>query len=366
MHVSSRENESPHRRFCAAVTRTLLSCRVSEGARSRVMLKYLPAVLLLLAPPVLGAQVLVKHPFATEMARALELEAGATATDVPHHVHYDLKLYDRHHKLTTSTWDIWRNPLHYVRTDIVAGDFRYTHIEDLVRHRNWRHFDNLLPLKLYDLRQNYEQPAEAVALFSNRKLIPNPMVTFQQIEHSPFECTEEILSIRICFDPLAHMLAFAQIMNQTITWENWQPLGSHSVPGRSRIYDGDRLIVEASGKAEEVKTFRPDLFVIPKGEPDMGEPEEDDAIPHRIVTMKPIGLNMLYGNTLVDVFVDPAGKVKKIEVVDADDNDLIDDVKRFVHHLRFAPEMKDGVAVPFDEPMYIRHGADFDASPSAR
>ncbi|HEX3661120.1 MAG TPA: hypothetical protein VHU89_06790 [Acidobacteriaceae bacterium] len=201
------------------------------------MLKCLAAILLFLVVPALRAQVLADHPFARELARALALEAGATATDIPHHVHYDLKLYDRRHKLTTGTWDIWRDPRRSVRNDFVVGDFHYTHIEDLTNHRDWRHFDHVLPLKLFDLRQNYAEPEQAVSFFSNRTLNPGPMVTFEQVEGSPFDCTAERLEIRICFDPLAHVLAFAQVMNQTVTWENWQPLGTHSVPRRFRIAD---------------------------------------------------------------------------------------------------------------------------------
>lgn len=329
------------------------------------MSKFLPAVLLLLASALLNAQVLAKHPFQTELERALALEAGATATDVPHHVHYDLKLYDRHHKLTTGTWDIWRDPLRFVRSDISAGDFHYTHITDLAGHKEWRHFEGVLPLKIYDLRQNYEKPDQAVQLFSDGRLLPDAMVGFQQVSGSPFECTETTLSMRICFDPLAHVLAFAQIMNQTFTWENWQAVGRHTVPGRFRIYDGDRMIVEASGSVEVVKSFRPDLFVIPKGEPDMGEPEDNGVTPHKIIDAKPLDLNMMYGNAMVHLFVDPEGKVKKVEIVDADDNDILDDVKSFAHHLRFAPQLQNGAAVPFDEYFYIRHAINFGQDSSA-
>jgi hypothetical protein len=320
------------------------------------MPKFLPAVLLLFVSTAIGAQVLARHPFATELARALALEAGATATDVPHHVHYDLKLYDRHHKLTTGTWDIWRDPQHYVRTDIVAGGFHYNHIQDLAQHTEWRHFNQVLPLKLFDLRQNYEKPEPPVAFFSNPDLNPDVMVTFQQIDGSPFDCTPEALQMRICFDPIAHVLAFAQMMNQTVTWEDWQPVGTHSVPRRFRIYDGNRLIVEASGKAEEVKTFAPDLFVIPDGEPDMGMPDTNGAAPHKVISVKPIDMDLLYGNVLI---VDADGKVKKAEVIDADNDDLLGDAKRFSRDLRFAPEMKDGVAVPFEEYLYVQHSLDF-------
>jgi hypothetical protein len=329
------------------------------------MLKFLPAVLLLLLLPALRAQVLAEHPFATELGRALALEAGATATDVPHHVHYELKLYDRHHKLTTGSWDIWRDPQHYVRSDMVAGDFHFTHIQDLAQHTEWRHYEGLLPLKIFDLLQNYESPEEAVGLFMDRTLESNGTVTFQQIDGSPFDCTPEFLETRVCFDPIAHVLAFAEIMNQTITWEDWQPLGTHSVPRRFRIYDGNRLIVEADGKGEAVKTFPAQLFVIPAGEPDMGDPQNDGTVPHRIMAMKPAAMDLQYGNILMHLFVGSDGKVKKAEVIDADDNDVIGEAKRFAKSLTFAPQMKDGAAVPFEEYMYLRHGVNFSDSPQS-
>src|ERR1700735_190097 len=115
----------------------------------------LPTLFLILLLPAGRTQVIADRPFNTAINRARSLEAGALATDLSHHVHYDLKLYNHKGKLTTGTWDIWRDPLHYVRADIVAGDFHYTHIEDLVLKKNWRHFNALMPLKVYDLRQNY-------------------------------------------------------------------------------------------------------------------------------------------------------------------------------------------------------------------
>lgn len=131
------------------------------------------------------------------------------------------------------------------------------------------------------------------------------------------------------------------------------------MPQRFRIYDGDHLIVEASGKAEEVKTFPPDLFVIPAGEPDMGEPENDGTTPHRITGVKPLDMNLLYGNVLLQLLVRPDGKVKKADVIDADDEVLIDDAKHFARNLTFAPQMKDRVAVPFEQYLYVQHSPTF-------
>ncbi len=301
-----------------------------------------------------SAQVLATHPFSTYIDRALALEAGVTATDLPHHIHYDLKLYSHKGKLTTGTWDIWRDPQRSIRVDLVAGDFHYTHIEDLVLKRQWRHFNTFMPLKVYDLRQDYAEPQYAVEQIAAEK--PAPYVHFQQVEKLPFDCANNLPGPRICFDPIAHVFAFAELWNQSMTWEDWQPLGVHSVPSRFRIYDAGRVMIEAAGHAEVVRNFPAGLFVIPPTEPDMGEPELDGTIPHKVMSMKPEHLQPLYGNVLVQVLVGVDGKVKKVKLIDADDDDIIGDAKHFAKHLTFAPAIKDGVATPFETYLYLRHG----------
>lgn len=308
----------------------------------------------LVATPAARPQVMATRPFSRELQRALALEAGASATDLPHHVHYDLKLYDHKGRLTTGTWDLWRDPQHDVRVDIVAGDFHYTHIEDLARKTQWRHFNTVMPLKIFDLRQNYGEPEYAANWFAGSN--PVAYVRFQLVDRMPFDCTSEELDLQVCFDPIAHVLAFAQALNQSMTWEDWQPLGTHSVPRRFRIYDAGRVMVEASGHAEIVQTFPPNLFVIPKGEPDMGEPELDGTIPHKVVDVKPEHIQLLYGNALVEAFVGVDGKVKRAKLIDADDDDIIGDCVHFVKHMTFEPEVKDGVPAPFQTYIYIRHG----------
>lgn len=315
----------------------------------------LAALFLIVAASASGAQVIANSQFPVALERARAIEAGATATDVPHHVHYDLQLYNHKGKRTTGTWDMWRDPMHYVRTDIVAGDFHYTHIDDLARKVQWRHFNTLMPLKVYDLRQNYLEPVFAVDYFS----VPDPRyyVHFEQVESSPFECTNKFLEMRVCFDPLAHVLAFAQMFNQTVTWEDWQPVGTHSIPKRFRIYDAGRVMVEATGEAQVVKTFPPGLFVIPPNEPDMGEPEDNNSTPHKIVSTKPVQLELLYGNILVHLEVAGEGSVEKATLVDADDDDIVHTSMEFAKHLVFAPQIKNGVPTPFDQYIYLRYSA---------
>jgi hypothetical protein len=299
-------------------------------------------------PSAAVSQVVANSPFTTAIARARSLEAGALATDVPHHIHYDLKLYSHTGKLTKGTWDLWSDPLRSTRSEIVAGDFHYTHIEDLVHTVQWRHFDSVMPLKVYDLLQNYKEPDFAVSYFA----LPDPShsVHFEQVQGSPFNCTKPMFQMRVCFDPLAHVLAFAEMFNQTVTWEDWQPLGTHTVPRRFRIYDAGRLMLEASGTAEVVKSFPAALFTIPPNQPDMGEPEDDGNPPHKVVDARPVRLDMLYGNLLFRLKVDADGKVHKADLIDADDDDLIHDGMEFAKHLTFAPQ-----TAPFEQYIYLRY-----------
>jgi hypothetical protein len=113
-------------------------------------------------------------------------------------------------------------------------------------------------------------------------------------------------------------------------------------------------MVEAAGTAEQVKTFPPGLFVIPADQPDMGEPENDGAIPHKVVGTKPVHLEQLYGNVLVQLHVGVDGKVKKTTLIDADDDDIVDEAKQFAHHLVFEPQIRDGAATAFDQYIYLR------------
>jgi len=310
-------------------------------------------LLLLLWGSTVFAQVVSNVPFSTAIARARALEAGALATDVPHHIHYELKLYSHKGKLTKGTWDIWSDPLRFTRSDIVAGDFHYTHIEDLVHTIEWRHFNGVMPLKVYDLLEDYKEPGFAVSFFSSPGGGRN--VRFEQIENSPFSCTSEMLQMRVCFDPLAHVLAFAEMFNQTVTWEDWQPVGTHTAPRRFRIYDAGRVMVEAAGTAEVVKSFPAGLFTIPANEPDMGEPEDNGTAPHKVVGMKPVHLDSLYGNLLIRLEVDAEGKVHKADLIDADDDDLVRAGTEFAKHLTFAPQMANGVAMPFEQYIYFRY-----------
>jgi hypothetical protein len=140
-----------------------------------------------------------------------------------------------------------------------------------------------------------------------------------------------------------------------VTWEDWQPVGTHTAPKQFRIYDAGSVMVEADGTVQVVKGFPPDLFRIPAGEPDMGEPENNGAVPHKIASAKAVDLDLLYGNLLIKLNVDAGGRVHKADLIDADDDDLIHTGVEFAKKLTFVPATAKGVAEPFEQYIYLRY-----------
>src|ERR1700743_3962619 len=79
----------------------------------------------------LCSQVMQNTNYEQELQNSRSLVAGETSTDIPHHVHYDLKLYDRDGHPSTATYDIYRDPVLYQRVEIKADDFQLTQINNV-------------------------------------------------------------------------------------------------------------------------------------------------------------------------------------------------------------------------------------------
>ena len=105
---------------------------------------------------------------------------------------------------------------------------------------------------------------------------PSTRCHFEQVQGSPFELHRPSrFQMRMCFDPLAHVLAFAEMFNQTVTWEDWQPIGiAFRCAPRSHLRRGaDHGGGYRNSRGGEI--LPAGLFTIPSDEPDMGEPEDD-------------------------------------------------------------------------------------------
>jgi len=275
------------------------------------MRRYL--LILLLSAPLacfmqMHAQVMMNTDYSQELKQAVSLLAGTSATDIAHHVHYDLKLYDRDGRISTATYDIYRAPLLYKRVDVKADNFSRTHITSERDHKEWLSFSGNSPLRIFDFEQIVERPLAAIGRLSQHA----ENMQHEQLEGAPLLCANDNDGTSICFNPLIHLISYAQMFNQTVMYDQWLPIGAHTVPGSIRIFQGKKLLVEATGTVEPVEKFPPGLMQIPDT-----PSQVDPMTAHKVLHSKPIDMTeAAYGNTAIALSVDEKGHVTKADVID--------------------------------------------------
>ena len=286
-----------------------------------------------------------------ELRHAQSLLAGATASDIPHHVHYDLKLYDRDgHESTTGTYDIYRDPTRFQRIDIKVGEFQFTRISNLSNHVEWVHYTGQMPLKIVDFERVMDIPEAAVSRFS-KELDSVRQMQPQQLQGAPLLCANDNAGTAICFNPMIRLFSYAQMFNRTIMYDQWLPIGLHTVPGSIRIFEDKKLLLEATGTVEAVKTFPDHLLEIPET-PSQPSPDSD----YKIVKSKPMDLSdPRYGNVQIAVSIDEKGHTTKESIIDSDDKHLDGIARKYAKDLVFEPRLKDGQPVPFDTVIYLEY-----------
>ena len=295
-----------------------------------------------------SAQVLQNTNYQRELEHAKSLLAGMTPTDVPHHIHYDLKFYDRNGHENTATYDIYRDPVMYERTEVKSGNYQLTQISNKRDQKTWQHYTGDKPLKIAEFEQAMDRPSVAIDRFA-LELDRIDNMRPQKLEGMPLLCANDNAGTAICFNPFIGLFAYAQMFNQTVMYDNWLPVGSHTVPGNIRIFQDKKLLLEASGTVEVVKKFPPHFMEVPDT-----PSQPDPASLHKVLQSKGMDLTQpRFGNASLRLSVDENGHVAKVEIVDSDDKRLEGPARKFAQHLIFAPQMENGRAVPFETVIYV-------------
>jgi hypothetical protein len=316
----------------------------------RRLLGYLVFVFLSAFPVILPAQVMQTHRFAVALQRARALRAEATQTDVAHHIHYDITYLDREGHSQPATYDIYRDPMRYTRVDIVAGDYHDTEITDWQTHKVMASFTGDMPLKIFDFTKIFEEP-QPVIYSLERHFQGPPSLRQEMVDRAPYFCSDDGIAIRLCFDPFTHAFAFAQVYNQTFTYEDWRSVGAHAFPAKIQIFDGKKAIVSATGKFEQVKQFPKLFFQLDAAHP----PKQEEHHPITHTTPQKTAPAPLFGHVQIELAVDANGKVTKATALDSDDKQIVKPSLRIAKGLEFAPDNKNGAPAPFSTLLYFQY-----------
>jgi hypothetical protein len=297
-----------------------------------------------------SCQVMQNTSYEQELQHAQSLLAGMTASDIPHHIHYDLKLHDRDGHESTATYDIYRDPPRFLRIEIKAGDYQFTRISNLHDHVNWMQYTGDVPLKIVDFEGVMTYPEAAANRFRQEPQAIKPMDR-QELEGAPLLCANDNSGTAICFNPMIRLFSYAQMFNRTVMYDQWLPIGTHTVAGSIRIFQDKKLLFEATGTVEAVKNF-PDHFMEIPNKPSQPSPNSQ----YKIIKSKPMDLSdPRYGSIQIAVSVDEKGHVTKESVIDSDDKHIEGSIRKYARDLVFEPRLKDGQPVPFDTVLYLEY-----------
>jgi hypothetical protein len=309
-----------------------------------------PSVMLALALVYAHSQVMQNTNYEHEMEHAKSILAGATSTDIPHHTHYDLKLYDRVGHESTATYDIYRDSNTNERIEVKADNYQLTRISNLRDHKDWIRYTGDMPLKIVDFEAVMDLPTAAVNRFKTERETVSTMHS-DQLDGAPLLCANDNDGTAICFNPMIRLFAYAQMFNRTVMYDQWLPIGTHTVPGTIRIYEDKKMLVDATGTVEAVKNL-PDNFMEIPDTPSQPPPQTQ----YKIVKSKPLDLSQQrYGNIQIAVSVDEKGHVTKESVIDSDDKHIEGPLRKYARELTLEPRMKDGQPVPFDAVLYFEY-----------
>ncbi len=212
--------------------------------------------------------------------------------------------------------------------------------------QNWSTREGTAPLRLAEIADLAPRPGP---MERRIKALANGYVTLQQrnIEGVEMSCSGVFGGAEICFDDLTGFPADASLDAERVVYKEWGQFDGASYPSRWEVYRGQRLQMEA--KTTVTALEGPDTLFAPlsgvTAEANLnGAPRET---PHQILSRGSVD-SPSYGQALVKVSVDGAGRVRNAELLDADDRALGAAAVKAARQTVYVAEEAQGRNVPFE------------------
>ena len=170
----------------------------------------------------------------------------------------------------------------------------------------------------------------------------------RKIKGVMFSCSGKYVGAEICFDSETGFPIEATVDQEQVVYKGWAPFGDGFYPNRLALYRGRRLQLEASTTITYLTTSKKDTFRIPAGATEsLPVHRMYRAESHRLVRSGQVN-TASFGDALVKVFVDDTGKVRRAELLDADDKYLGVAALRAVMQTVYVPDQSSGERQAFE------------------
>jgi hypothetical protein len=274
-------------------------------------------------------------------------------------MHSELRIITVQGKESTATVDHWRNG-NLFRLEERAQNWSVTSFSD--GNRAWSSQHGTQPMRLWtidgltDLSPRPNPAERRIRVYAPKGLKMNR----RKIMGVMFSCSGKHAGAEICFDSETGFPIEATVDQEQVVYKGWAPFGDGFYPTRLALYRGRRLQLEVSTTITYLTTSEKDTFQIPAGATESSPvhgmyPVES----HRLVRSGEAD-TASFGDALVKVFVDDSGKVRRAELLDADDKNIGAAALRAAMQTVYVPDRTSGERQAFEAQYFMSQWSTID------
>ncbi len=267
-------------------------------------------------------------------------------------IHSELRIVTVRGEDTTATVDAWRSGNLY-RLEERAQDWFVVSFSD--GNHIWSSQQGTRPMRLWaidgfsDLFPRPNPAERRIRIYAPKDLKMNR----RKIRGVTFSCSGKFAGAEICFDAESGFPIEATVDQEQVVYQSWSPFGDGFYPNKLTLYRGRRLQLEASTIITDLSNSKKDAFRIPPGATESSPVNGMFRVEtHRLVKSGQVDTASL-GDALVKVFVDDTGRVRRAELLDADDKYLGAAALKAAKQTLYLPDRSSGERQAFEGEFFV-------------
>jgi hypothetical protein len=221
--------------------------------------------------------------------------------------------------------------------------------------RRWQVQHGFAPMRLWEMdgfRDLFPRPGPAerrIRVYAPKVL----KLERRKIKGVRFSCSGPFAGAEICFDAELGFPIEATVDQEQVVYAEWAKFGDIFYPSRLALYRGRRLQMEAVTRIRALTPSDGGIFRAPDGAEVLSAvngwfhfDNDPRAFTQDVDTT-------LFGDAQVKIFVDDTGKVRRAELLDADDEDLGAAALRAARLVVYAPDRGSGERQAFEGQFFV-------------
>jgi hypothetical protein len=266
-------------------------------------------------------------------------------------IHSELRIVTVSGEETTATVDEWRSG-NLCRLEERAQDWFVVSFSD--GNHVWSSQQGTRPMRLWaidgfsDLFPRPNPAERRIRIYAPKDLKMNR----RKIRGVMFSCSGKYAGAEICFDAESGFPIEATVDQEQVVYQGWSPFGDGFYPNRLALYRGRRLQLEASTTIADLTSTK-GTFQIPAGATESSPVHGMYRVEsHHLVRSGQVD-TASFGDALVKVFVDDTGRVRRAELLDADDKYLGAAALRAAKQTLYVPDRSSGERQAFEGEFFV-------------